>query len=229
MGVVKKHGGMAPPEARLPPGIIGSILLPVGLFWFAWTNGPEVHWIVSIIATGFFAAGLVLVFLSLFNYLIDSYVIYAASVLAANSVIRSLFGAVFPLFTTQMYQNLGIHWASAIPAFLALACAPFPWLFYKYGEPIRLRCKYAAEAAKVFEIMRGQARQDESGEQENEDEEEIERQRSSAVANGQGKEKADSNHNGHANGHPLTSADEKSVSGENPTSHEDTLVKKDEA
>lgn len=34
------------------------------------------------------------------NYLIDSYVIYAASALAANSVLRSLFGAAFPLFTT---------------------------------------------------------------------------------------------------------------------------------
>ena len=41
------------------------------------------------------------------QYLIDSYVIFAASVLAANSVLRSLFGAIFPLFTTYMYQNLG--------------------------------------------------------------------------------------------------------------------------
>lgn len=27
--------GRAPPEARLPPGIIGCFFLPVGLFWFA--------------------------------------------------------------------------------------------------------------------------------------------------------------------------------------------------
>ena len=92
--------GMAPPEARLSLTIIGSILLPVGLFWFAWTNAPPVHWIVPIIGSGFFAAGLVLVFLSLTNYLIDSYTIFAASVLAASAVIRSLFGAAFPLFTT---------------------------------------------------------------------------------------------------------------------------------
>lgn len=65
-------GGHAPPEARLPPALIGSVLLPIGLFWFAWTNGPDIHWIVPIIASGFFAAGLVLVFLSLMNYLIDS-------------------------------------------------------------------------------------------------------------------------------------------------------------
>ncbi|KAI1504251.1 major facilitator superfamily transporter [Biscogniauxia marginata] len=147
-------GGYAAPEARLPPSLIGSVLLPVGLFWFAWTNGIEIHWIVPIIASGFFAAGLVLVFLSLMNYLIDSYTIYAASVLAANSVLRSLFGAAFPLFTTAMYDNLGIHWASSIPAFLAVACLPFPFLFYKYGEAIRTRCKFAAEAAEVMERMR---------------------------------------------------------------------------
>ena len=54
-----------------------------------------------------------------------------------------------------MYETLGIHWASSIPAFLALACTPFPFLFYKFGGEIRRRCKYAAEAARVLEEMRG--------------------------------------------------------------------------
>lgn len=154
--VAAAHGGAAPPEARLPPAILGSVLLPVGLFWFAWTNGPSIHWIVPIIAAGCFATGLVLVFLSLLNYLIDSYVIYAASVLAANAVLRSLFGAAFPLFTTYMYKDLGLHWASSIPAFLALACMPFPYLFWKYGAAIRHKCKFSAEAAHVLEMMRQQ-------------------------------------------------------------------------
>lgn len=43
-----------------------------------------------------------------------------------------------------MYNKLGIHWASMIPAFLALACIPFPFVLYKYGPAIRARCKYAA-------------------------------------------------------------------------------------
>jgi MFS family permease len=95
-----EHNGKAPPEARLPLCMLGSIFLPVGLFWFAWTNYPNIHWLVSIIATAPFGFGMVLVFLGTLNYLIDAYVIYAASVLAANSVLRSLFGASFPLFTT---------------------------------------------------------------------------------------------------------------------------------
>lgn len=141
-----KNNGRAPPEARLPPVIVASAAIPIGIFWFAWTNSPNVHWAVSIAATIPFGFGMVLCFLGIMNYLIDAYAIYAASVLAASSLLRSLFGAVFPLFTKQMYENLGIHWASSVPGFLALACVPFPFLFYKYGPAIRKRCQYAAAA-----------------------------------------------------------------------------------
>lgn len=143
----------ASPEARIPPGMVGSVFLPIGLFWFAWTNSPNIHWIVSIIGTAFFGFGMVLVFLSVMNYLIDSYTVYAASVLAANSVLRSLFGAGFPLFTSAMYRNLGVHLASTIPAILATICLPFLFIFYRYGKSIRLRCKYSREADEMMDRM----------------------------------------------------------------------------
>ncbi|KAM5368968.1 hypothetical protein ACJZ2D_009277 [Fusarium nematophilum] len=148
------NGGFAPPEARLPPAIVGSFAIPVGLFWFAWTNYPSIHWIVSILAGIPFGFGMVLVFLSVMNYLIDSYTLFAASVLAANSILRSCFGAAFPLFTAQMYENLGIHWASSVPAFLALACVPFPFLLYKFGPRIRAYCKFAAESDAFMRTLR---------------------------------------------------------------------------
>jgi hypothetical protein len=59
-----------------------------------------------------------------------------------------------------MYERLGIHWAASIPAFLALACVPFPFIFYHYGPAIRARCKFAAEAAlflRKMQEMRSQA------------------------------------------------------------------------
>lgn len=149
-----EHNGEAPPEARLPPAAVGAVAIPIGMFWFAWTNYPSIHWIVCIIACVPFGFGMVLVFLACMNYLIDAYTIYAASVLAANSVLRSLFGAAFPLFTVQMFNKLGIHWASTIPAFLALICAPFPFVFYKYGESIRMKCKYAAQAHETMQQMK---------------------------------------------------------------------------
>lgn len=91
--------------------------------------------------------------MSCLNYLIDSYTIYAASVMAAAAIMRSLFGAIFPLFVAQMYARLGIHWASSIPAFLTLACLPFPFVMYKYGAAIRRRCKYANEAVEIMARM----------------------------------------------------------------------------
>ncbi|KAJ5631144.1 MFS general substrate transporter [Penicillium longicatenatum] len=138
--------GPLPPEARLPSTFIGSVLLPVGLFWFAWTNGPSIHWMASIAAGVPFGFGMVTVYMPVLNYLMDTYTIYAASVLAGNCLLRSLFGCIFPLFTTYMYRNLGIHWASCIPAFLSLLCMPMPFLFYKYGAQIRKGSQYAAEA-----------------------------------------------------------------------------------
>ena len=42
--------GFAPPEARLPLCMIGSVLVPIGMFWFAWTNDPSIHFMASISA-----------------------------------------------------------------------------------------------------------------------------------------------------------------------------------
>ncbi|KAJ5933212.1 MFS general substrate transporter [Penicillium verrucosum] len=142
--------GNLSPEDRLPDAFLGAIALPVGLFWFAWTNSPSIHWMVPIAAGVPFGFGMVTVFLAVLNYLVDAYTIYAASVLAANSLLRSVFGAAFPLFTNYMYRDLGIHWASSIPAFLALACLPMPFLFHRYGSPIRERSHYAAEASAIM-------------------------------------------------------------------------------
>ncbi|KAK4062502.1 uncharacterized protein Triagg1_9988 [Trichoderma aggressivum f. europaeum] len=145
---VKASGGTGslPPEARLPMGMIGAIAMPIGLTWFAWTNYPDIHWMASISACVPFGFGMVLVFTSISAYLVDTYMAFAASALAANVVMRSAFAAAFPLFTGYMYAGLGIHWASMIPAFLTLACAPLPFLFYKWGDRIRARGKYAAAA-----------------------------------------------------------------------------------
>ena len=38
----KAHNGFAPPEACLPPTMWGGFAIPVGLFWFAWTNSQSI-------------------------------------------------------------------------------------------------------------------------------------------------------------------------------------------
>lgn len=149
---IKKHGaGNVPPEARLPMMCVGSILLPIGLFWFAWTSQKSVHWIVPIIASVPFGAGFLLIFTSINLYLIDSYAMFAASALASNAVMRSLFGTVFPLFSTHLYNNLGLNWAGTLVAFLSLACTPMPFLFMKYGSYLRRNSRYAPSGRDTVE------------------------------------------------------------------------------
>ncbi|PYH50083.1 MFS transporter [Aspergillus saccharolyticus JOP 1030-1] len=131
------------PEWRLPPAILGGPLVTVGIFIFAWTIYPNVHWIAPIIGSAVFGAGTILVYSGIFTFLVDAYPTYAASALAANSFTRSSFGGAFPLFGIQMYDKLGYHWASSLLAFLTLLMAPFPYLFFKYGSQIRQKSRFA--------------------------------------------------------------------------------------
>ncbi|PWY65503.1 MFS general substrate transporter [Aspergillus eucalypticola CBS 122712] len=130
------------PEARLPHIIVLSWLIPASLFWFGWTAMPPTHWIVGIISGAPFGFSLILLFLAITSYLTDCYGPYGASALAANAVFRSIFGAVFPLFGTYLYDGLGVPWGSSLLGFFALAFAPLPWVFYHFGPRIRMRSKY---------------------------------------------------------------------------------------
>ena len=137
-----------PPEARLPMACVGGVLCPVALLALAWTAYPSIHWIVPIICAAPFGTGMVLIFLAIQSYLIDVYPIFAASALAANSLMRSLFGFSFPLFANVMYQNLHMHWATTIVAFMSLICMPIPFAFYKYGAAIRAKSKHTDKSSR---------------------------------------------------------------------------------
>ncbi|KAK6811137.1 hypothetical protein RU639_012986 [Aspergillus parasiticus] len=139
----KKEPGRSEPEYRLPPAIVGGILIPIGLFWFGWTTYSRIHWIVPIIGSAVFGGGLLLAFTGIFTFLVDAYPQYAASALAANGFARCTFAAAFPLFGTQMYDKLGYQWATSLLAFLTVAMMPFPWLFFKYGKALRAKSKFA--------------------------------------------------------------------------------------
>lgn len=71
------------------------------------------------------------------TYLIDAYTIYAASVIAAGTVLRSLLGALLPLAGPPMYSTLGVGWGTSILGFISVAMMPVPFIFIRYGERIR--------------------------------------------------------------------------------------------
>lgn len=84
-----------------------------------------------------------LIQLSSILYLLDVYgPEFGASALAATGILRFSFSGAFPLFTLQMYQKLGIHWAGSVFGFIALAMLPVPWVFFKWGKELRRRSKF---------------------------------------------------------------------------------------
>jgi len=136
------HKGV--PEDRLPVAMIGGVLFPVTMFWFAWTGEyNSVHWIVPTIAGVFLATSILLIFVAYLNYLTDTYLMFAASALAANTVARSAAGAASPLFTQYMFNALGVGGGGSLIGGVACLLAPIPFIFYKYGGPIRQRSKFA--------------------------------------------------------------------------------------
>ncbi|KAH9928371.1 MFS general substrate transporter [Fomitopsis serialis] len=141
----EKHNGHPPPETGLIVGQVGGILAPIGLFWLAFTTYPGVPWIVPIIASVPFGAGIVFIFTSVFTYLVVAYRPIAASAMASNSALRSTFAAVFPLFAGQMYDRLGTVGATALLAGLTTLMAPLPFVYYRIGHRLRQRSRFAVK------------------------------------------------------------------------------------
>ncbi|MCJ1283932.1 hypothetical protein MMC26_003263 [Xylographa opegraphella] len=137
------------PEWRLPPMIAGGVSFAIGLFWFGWTGyRADIHWIVPTLSGLFTGFGLLAIFLQALNYIVDVYLMFAASAIAANTFLRSLAGAVFPLFSIYMFNALGVNWAGTLLGCVAVVLVPIPIIFLKYGARIRRRSKFAPTLPK---------------------------------------------------------------------------------
>jgi hypothetical protein len=137
-----KHGRVVP-EERLVPMMVASVLLPAGLFWFGWTSSPHISWVPQVLAGIPIGMGILVIFMQGLNYIIDVYMMFANSAIAANTLIRSGLGGAFPLFAVQMYNKLGVNWASSLLGFITVAMIPIPIVFYIYGKKIRAMSKYS--------------------------------------------------------------------------------------
>ena len=142
---IVKHGRIIP-EERLPPMILGAAVLPIGLFWFAWTSDPHITWVPQVISSGLLGGAMLVTFWQGINYIIDCYGFYSNSAIAVNTFIRSIAGAAFPLFAYDMYKGMGVAWATSLLAFLCVAFCPVPVLFYYYGARIRAKSKFKPPA-----------------------------------------------------------------------------------
>lgn len=147
--------GRVAPEASASIMTIGAILTPVGQLVFSWTCLPtSIHYAVPIAFGIPFGMGNTLCFIYGTNYLAGAYGYYAASALAGNAVMRSIFGATLPLAGPSMYAKLTPQWAGTLLGLMEVVLIPIPFVFYKYGERIR------AKSPVIREMREEQAKND---------------------------------------------------------------------
>lgn len=135
------------PEARLYTLFYGCFAFPIGLFWLFWTgNYPKkVHWMAPTASGVFTGFGLVTIFNSSINFILDSYLAYSASAMASNAFLRAIFAFAFPLFGVQMLHNMGVNWAGLLLGLIGVILIPVPFLFFKYGKFLRSKSRYSYE------------------------------------------------------------------------------------
>lgn len=131
------------PEKRLPPMMVGSVLFSGGQFLTGWTAEKDIHWILPCIGLTMQGTGFFTIFQAALNYLVDTFQMYAASAIAANTFLRSCFAGAFPLVVGPMYHNIGVGPASCITGGFAALLIPVPFIFYAFGQRIRASSKWS--------------------------------------------------------------------------------------
>lgn len=120
-----------------------AFLLPISMFIYAWCAYTRITWAAQAIGVTLFIWATSIIYLCVFTYLADCYGPFASSALAGQSLCRNLAGTAFPLFTTQMFDDLGYRWANTIFGCIAVTMIPIPFILFFYGPNIRMRSKFS--------------------------------------------------------------------------------------
>lgn len=155
---VQRYNGEPPPEIRLYSCCIGAVIVPIGLFIYAWGAQSHVHPAVPIVGLVIFATGVFPIYLGVFVVLAGIYGRYASSALAAQSWLRNTGAAVSPLWTPAMYHNLGAPYATTILACIAAVLGTCPFVLLFFGPQLRARSRVAQAMQKEEEELEEQRR-----------------------------------------------------------------------
>lgn len=104
----------------------------------AWTARPGVYWAAPVVAGIPFGIGLLFVFLTSYQYLIDCYGPLAASALASATLFRYVGAGGLVMVVRPMYMNLSYTvdgqsvyaWPLSLLGFLSIGCLPVPFMLY---------------------------------------------------------------------------------------------------
>lgn len=108
--------------------------------------GPRTRTSVSgppLLAGVLFGYGVLCVFISCYQYVIDSYEMYAASALTSVTLVRYATAGGMTVVGMPFYRNMGVHWTLTVLGAIIAVLVPVPYLFYVYVKRIRGRSKVA--------------------------------------------------------------------------------------
>jgi hypothetical protein len=77
------------------------------------------------------------------TYMVDTFTLYAASALAANTVTRSIGAALLPLCGLRICDVLGLGWGNSLLGFIAILAQPASLLILRYGASLRTQFSVA--------------------------------------------------------------------------------------
>lgn len=135
--------GLRAQEHRLVPALFGSFGPPIGLFLFAWTANPSIHWIAPTIGITIYGATVFVVMQCIFVYVPLSYPKYAASLFAGNDFFRSALACGSIMFAKPLFNNLGVSKGTSLLAGLSCIGVIGMFVLYYIGASLRSRSKFA--------------------------------------------------------------------------------------
>jgi DHA1 family multidrug resistance protein-like MFS transporter len=130
-------------ENHLIPGMVASPVIAIGLFIFAWTSRPSVHWIAPTIGLGLTIFGIYFIAQSVLLYIPNIYPRYAASIFSANSLSRSAFAFAAILFARPMFEGIGIDGGVSLLAGCMVLCSVGIFALFRFGKTLRERSRFA--------------------------------------------------------------------------------------
>ena len=132
-----RRTGFTKPETRLLPMVVGTVIFPMGLFFYGWSAEYHLFYIVPMIGTATVGLGYFITNIPLQAYFVDTFKHYAASAIAATVVFRCVVATVLPLAAPPLYRRLGLGWGNSILGFIAVAFIPIPLIMMRLGERLR--------------------------------------------------------------------------------------------
>jgi len=128
-------------EFRIPIMQVGMFIVPTGLFIFGWTAQFETNFMGPMVGACIFAFGMIILYICIQMYLVDTYEEYAASALSASVFTRGLVAFILTLIGTDLYTALDYGWGTTLLAFLCVVMIPMPIILYIYGPGLREKGK----------------------------------------------------------------------------------------